>query len=537
MMMTRFSIQTRHAGKVAARAAQYAATLLLITLLAFLSGCAANPVTGKKELVLISESSEIQMGQENYLFTRQSQGGSYNIDPGLSAYVNSVGQRMAQASDRPNLPYEFVVLNNSVPNAWALPGGKIAVNRGMLIEMETEAELAAVLSHEVVHAAARHSAKSVERGMLFQIGMIGISLAASKTEYANLIVGASGLGLDLISRRYSREAELESDLYGMQYMSKAGYDPQAAVALQQTFVHLSKDRQSDWLSGLFATHPPSQERVNTNIATAATLPAGGTIGAEEYQRRIAGIQRNKPAYDAYDKGQKALAGGDATTALRLADEALKIEPREAMFYGLKGDVKASQKLYREALMNYDRAVQRNDQFFRYLLQRGLVREKLGDRQGSWSDLQASIKLLPTAPAHYSLGNLGLQANQRELAIKHFRAAASSKSEVGKAAGVALARLDLPENPGNYIAAKTALDQDGYVVVAIQNRSPVSIRNVTVAVGYFSGQGALQAETTAVFRKTLAPGKQAAVATRLGPLPDANHIANVRYKIVDASVVE
>ncbi len=535
--MKRFSIQPRLAGGRASRALRYTAALLLSALLACLSGCATNPVTGKKELVLISESSEIQMGQENYLFTQQSQGGSYNIDPELSAYVSSVGQRIVQVSDRPNLPYEFVVLNNSVPNAWALPGGKIAVNRGMLIEMETEAELAAVLSHEVVHAAARHSAKTVERGMLFQIGMIGISLAASKSEYANLIVGASGLGLELISRRYSREAELESDFYGMQYMSQAGYDPQAAVALQQTFVRLSKDRRSDWLSGLFATHPPSQERVKTNIATAATLSPGGKIGAEAYQRRIAGIQRNKPAYDAYDKGRKSLAEGDATTALRLADEALRVEPREAMFYGLKGDVNASQKRYREALMHYDQAVRRNDQFFRYLLQRGLVREKLGDPQGAWSDLEASLKLLPTAHAHYSLGNLGLQANQRELAVKHFRAAASSNSEVGKAAALALARLDLPENPGNYIAVKTVLDQDNYVVVAIQNRSPVSVRNVTVAVGYFSAQGALQAESTAVFRKTLAPGKQAAVATRLGPLPDARHIANVRYKIVGATVVE
>ncbi len=536
-MIEHVRIEQRRVGAGACRRAPVAVTLFLLTLLAFLSGCATNPVTGKKELVLISESSEIQMGQENYLFTQQAQGGHYTIDPELSAYVSSVGQRIAQVSDRPNLPYEFVVLNSSVPNAWALPGGKIAINRGLLTEMQSEGELAAVLSHEVVHAAARHSAKSMERGMLFQIGMIGISLAASKSEYANLIVGASGLGLELISRSYSREAELESDLYGMQYMSKAGYDPQAAVALQQTFVRLSKDRQSDWLSGLFATHPPSQERVNTNVATAATLPPGGTMGTETYQRHIAGMMRNKPAYEAYDKGRKALAEGDAATALRLADEALRSEPREAMFYGLKGDVKASQKRYREALMDYDRAVQRNDQFFRYLLQRGLVREELGDQQGAWNDLQASINLLPTAHAHYSLGNLGLQANQRELAVKHFRAAASSKSEVGKAAAVALARLDLPENPGNYIAVKTVLDQDNYVVVAIQNRSPVSVRNVTVAVGYFSGPGALQAETTAVFRKTLAPGKQAAVATRLGPLPDARHIANVRYKIIDATVVD
>ena len=124
----------------------------------FLAGCSVNPVTGKSEFVLMSEADEIRTGQQAYLPAQQSQGGVYDVDPALTAYVQNIGARLAEQAARP-LPYEFVVLNNSIPNAWAMPGGKIAINRGLLTELDSEAELAAVLGHEIVHADARHSAR------------------------------------------------------------------------------------------------------------------------------------------------------------------------------------------------------------------------------------------------------------------------------------------------------------------------------------------------------------------------------------------
>ena len=109
---------------------------LALLLVLSAAGCAVNPVTGKKELSIISAQQEVSMGAERYQPYQQQQGGRYSVDPELNVYVNSVGQKLARVSDRPNLPYEFVVLNNSVPNAWALPGGKIAVNRGLLDILE-----------------------------------------------------------------------------------------------------------------------------------------------------------------------------------------------------------------------------------------------------------------------------------------------------------------------------------------------------------------------------------------------------------------
>ncbi len=139
-----------------------------------------------------------------------------------------MGQKLAAVADR-RLPYEFVVLNSSVPNAWALPGGKIAVNRGLLTELHNEAELAAVLGHEIVHAAARHGAKAQERGTLMQVGMaaaqIGAAIGGVDQNVANLAIQGAGVGAQMIQQKYSREQELESDQYGMKYMKAAGYDP------------------------------------------------------------------------------------------------------------------------------------------------------------------------------------------------------------------------------------------------------------------------------------------------------------------------
>src|SRR5690606_9203275 len=129
-------------------------SLLLIVLSIFLTACVTNPVTGKKQFTTMSPEDEIAMGTQNYRPSQQAQGGQYQVDPALTTYVQSVGKKLAKLSDRPDLPYEFVVLNNDVPNAWAMPGGKLAINRGLLVYLQDEAQLAAVLSHEIVHAAA-----------------------------------------------------------------------------------------------------------------------------------------------------------------------------------------------------------------------------------------------------------------------------------------------------------------------------------------------------------------------------------------------
>ena len=254
----------------------FARLLVLAFLSIFVAACSVNPVTGKSEFSLVSPDKEISIGQKQYQPSQQSQGGRYYIDPNIQFYVSSVGKKLAAVSDRPNLPYEFVVLNNSVPNAWALPGGKIAINRGLLLHLNSEAELAAVLAHEIVHAAARHSAQQITRGTLLGAGSQALGIMLKDTNYAQAAGLATQLGGAAFMARYGRSAELESDAYGMQYMARAGYDPYGAVKLQETFVKLSKGKTPGFLEGLFASHPPSQERVDANRKLAQTLPKGNS---------------------------------------------------------------------------------------------------------------------------------------------------------------------------------------------------------------------------------------------------------------------
>jgi len=489
-------------------------SLALIAAGIAMSGCAVNPVTGKTELSLVSTAQEIQIGKENYAFMQQSGGGQYDVDPDLTAYVQGVGNRLAAVSDRP-LPYEFVVLNSSVPNAWALPGGKIAVNRGLLTEMDSEAELAAVLGHEIVHAAARHSAQQMSRGMLLQVAVVGTAIMTSDSGYSDLAVGGASVGAQLISQAYGRGAELESDHYGMIYMSRAGYDPQGAVELQRTFVKLSEGRNSDWLSGLFASHPPSQERVDANIRTAATLPAGGESGEARYQAALKKTMNARPAYDAYDEGRKALAAKDDALAVRKAEEAIGLFPEEANFYGLRGDARFMAKDYQAAIRNYDTAIRRRENFFQYHLQRGLANEKLGNDQQAITDLERSNALFPTAVAHNALGNLEAKRGNVSKAIEHYSVVAGGQGETATAARASLVRLDLEKNPDKYLKVGCYADSGGNLVVAIANATPVAVRNVRFVVQYRDNTGAIRSVEDLI-RGPIAAGQRADRRTSLGP---------------------
>ncbi len=450
----------------------------IIALTLITTGCGTNPVTKKREFQLVSEKQEISIGQQNYSPARQSQGGDYVIDQELTAYVQSVGNKLTAVSDR-QLPYEFVVLNNSVPNAWALPGGKIAFNRGLLYELNSEAELAAVLGHEMVHAAARHGAQSMERGVLLQGAIMAVGLSAQDSNYANLIVGGAQVGAQLISTKYGRDAESEADLYGMQYMKRAGYDPTAAVALQETFVRLSKDRNSNFLEGLFASHPPSEERVAANKATLAQLGAGGEWGKEIYAQKVSKLKATQAAYKAYDDGVKALAMKDIPQATSLAKQAIAGEPREARFQELLGDIALSQKKGQEALGYYESAIKMQPDYFKPHIQSGIALYNLGRKAEAERYLTRSIELLPNAPGHFFLGEIAEERGDIDNALKNYEAAASSNSTIGKASVERLVRLDMPRNPANYLRAAARMDGSGNLYAVVENPTPVAVGRVQV----------------------------------------------------------
>jgi predicted Zn-dependent protease len=505
-----------------------AALVLAAVTVPWLASCAVNPVTGEKELTLVSEAQERQLGQKNYAPYRQAQGGDYVVDPALVRYVQGVGQRIAVHADR-QLPYEFSVVNDGTPNAWALPGGKIAINRGLLTELNSEAELAAVLSHEIVHSAARHSAQSIERDLFFQGALAAAGMVLGDSAYAQAGMLGAQLGTAAGQQYYSREAEREADSYGISYMLRAGYDPQAAVELQQTFVRLSEDKAPDWLSGLFASHPPSPERVENNRKLVAQLGnPGGKRGEAAYRQATARLVRTKPAYDAYAEARAAFEKKRHEQAITLVDKAIRIEPDEALFHALRGEIEEARGNDRAALQDYDRALALNPGYYRIPLARGLLQREMGRSAAARTDLERSNALLPTAEAHYGLGLIARDAGDERQAARHFQTAAQSDSPAGRAAARQLQSLGLGNQavsasrsatqPGlaRAIEVQGFLDRKGRLVVRLGNPTDMTLHGATVVVAQKQNGGYRELERLRL-KRAIRPGEHVNLATGLGPL--------------------
>ena len=518
-------------------------SLTLLLVLLALSACGVNPVTGKKEIQFVSEAAELKIGEQNYAPMRQAEGGDFDVLPEPTAYVNEVGQKLAAVADR-QLPYEFVVLNNSVPNAWALPGGKIAMNRGLLTELKSEAELAAVLGHEIVHAAARHGAKAQERGTLLQVGLaaaqIGAAVSDVDTNVAGLLIQGAGVGAQLVQQKYGRDQELESDKYGMKYMKLAGYDPWGAVTLQETFVRLSQQegaKQQGWLDGLFASHPPSTERVEQNKLTAAELGRGGEVGEERYAARMKALRAIEPAYQKYDQALAAARKKDFAGARTLAQDATRLLPQEGRFYELLGELSLAQKQPQDALPQYQKAIDLNSDYFGSYLGAGVAQFQAGNHAKAEEWLSKSAQLLPTAPAAYYLGTIARERGDRAKAMEYYRAAAGSQSRIGQMAAAEFIRMDLPQNPGNYVAAAGQFDSQGRVLVVVQNRAPVPLRDFQVTPVLVDGSGRILQQGSQVrVGAVLKPGEQVAAASGIGSISQ-EQLQYLRFRIDGARVAE
>ncbi len=229
----------------------------LCAVLAIATACATNPVTGKSQFMLMSESQEIAMGKQMLAQTEQESG--FYPDAALQSYVSDIGMRMARASERPNLPWEYHVIDDPAINAFAAPGGFIFITRGILTYLNSEAELAAVLGHETGHVTARHSAAMASQQMGIQ-GILGIG-AILKPELSQGILGqAAGVGASLYFLKFSRDDEKQADGIGHRYALHDHYDPRE---MPKTFLTLQRvsNTGSNQMPGFLSTHPDPGDRV------------------------------------------------------------------------------------------------------------------------------------------------------------------------------------------------------------------------------------------------------------------------------------
>ena len=416
------------------------ALLTALTLAFTLAGCSVNPVTGERQLSIIPESQELSMGAEQYKPTQQTQGGLFYLDPELTVYVREVGMKLAAVSDRPDLPYDFVVLNSSVPNAWALPGGKIAINRGLLTAFSDEAQLASVLGHEIVHAAARHSVQRMQQAQIIGLGVGALGLALTDNEWAGMVMGGAAVGAQLALAQYSQDDELESDYYGIRYMKAAGYDPQAAVELQQIFLEMSKGRSAGFIDGLFATHPPSAKRVAANRKLVSEIGGGGYRGEDVYQKKTALLRKLQPAYDAHDKAVELAGKKEYAAAIDKVNQAIKLAPREAMFYNLRGRLYQQQENLDKAAKDFDKAVELYPEMYVYRINKGLNALEQNNLGKAKDILTQANQSVPTSIAFLRLGDIAVKQNNRGEAITNYHTAAQAGGDIGQEAQAKLARL-------------------------------------------------------------------------------------------------
>lgn len=261
---------------------------LTVLLLVLLAGCARNPVTGDREIALISEGQEISYGKEAHPEIL-AQFGAVE-DQQLQNYMQRVGNDLAKISHRPELPWTFTVVDVPVVNAFALPGGYIYFTRGILAHMNSEAELAGVMGHEIGHVTARHAVSQMSRAQLFSLGL-GLGSIFSPT-FRNLSDIAQ-LGVGLLFLKYGREDEEQSDELGVEYMFKAGYDPREMSNFFQVFQSMQEESGQavpNWLS----SHPAPPDRIEATAQLASKYLASADasslrVNRQEHLTRLEGL--------------------------------------------------------------------------------------------------------------------------------------------------------------------------------------------------------------------------------------------------------
>ena len=363
-------------------------------------GCATDPITGKQQLMLVSEDTEIQIDKQYSPLQFSSDFGPVQ-DSKLNRYVSQVGNKMAASSHRPHMPYSFRVVNATYVNAYAFPGGSIAATRGIMLALDNEAELAALLGHELGHVNARHSAEQMSKGQLTQAVVGGISvLAGTQSAALGEIAGQLGqIGAGALLASYSRDNEREADALGMEYMVNAGYGSKGFVGLMDMLNSMSKHKSTS-VELLFATHPMSQERYDTAVRTANTQYQAALkkpLYRERYMDHTAGLRAQKGAIEEIQKGEKQMAQRKYDAASNHFRRALKKAPNDYVALCMMSISNLAQKKYAVGRQYAEMAQKSYPKEAQAYHLSGFSKIQLKDFSGAYAEFNTLEKLLPGNP--------------------------------------------------------------------------------------------------------------------------------------------
>lgn len=379
------------------------------------AGCASNPVTGQMQLMLLSEDSEIKLDHENSPHQFSTDYGIIQ-DTALNSYIKETGKRLAAISHRPQMPYLCQCVNAVYINAYAFPGGSIAITRGMLLKLKNEAELAAVLGHELGHVNARHTAQQMSKGLLTQ-AIVGTIALAAGTQSEGLGRVASELGMfgaGALLASYSREHEREADALGMEYAVKAGYGPDGCVGVMEMLNQISKQRNAS-VNILFATHPMSDERYRTAVTMASqqySAARKNPLYRERYMDNTARLRTIKDAIEAMQKGEEEMAKQKYPAAEDLFEKALQKAPEDYAGLVLMAKCQLSQEKYGRAreFAEHAKQVYPSEAQAYYLC--GFAKIKTRNFESAYQDFTRYDKLMPGNPNATFFKGLALENMRR-----------------------------------------------------------------------------------------------------------------------------
>ncbi len=398
----------------------------------FLASCAINPVTGEREFMVVSESEEIAIGQEAVPSLSWGFGGRYR-DPWLESYLEGIVRRIWQNSERPHLPMKFVIQNTSIPNAFALPG-YVAITRGLLCELENEAQFVAVMGHEVGHVMARHTAQRISIGTIQQLGLVLGGAALEGRKGGNEILTLGAIGSSLILLKYDRGQEIQADRLGVRYTARLGYEPKEAlnaherleVAVDNYLRRAGKTRKEDtFLDELLSTHPRTEIRRHEIESMINELPPyqiqqDGRFG-ERFQTAIAKIKEVNRAYFIYDETERLYGKGKFREAEERLHAAISMNSEQAPFYNLMGMVRLRQKDYHDAEKLFRNALSIDNEYQPSYYGLGLVEYMRGNYRRAIDEFRMSLNLYPSHPGSLlGIGRSYFSIKEWRRAIPHLR---------------------------------------------------------------------------------------------------------------------
>ena len=389
---------------------------------ATLQGCATSPVTGERILVGMSESMERGVDREQSPHQFSADLGAVQDAPS-NAYVSEVTARLRPVVQRRDMPYSARVVNANHVNAYTFPAGAMGITRGIMVSLQDEAELAALIGHEMGHVNARHAAQSQGQALVAQVALVGLAVAAEDSEWAPLIGLGAQLGASALLARYSRGHEREADALGQRYMVDAGYPAEGMVRLHALLID-GHEKRPNLLETMFASHPMSSERRDSAAREAQTrYAASGAASAqrERFMDRTAGLRRLKPAIEACMAGETAMARKAPRAAEPHFERALSLAPRDYPALLRMAQCQQAQGRLREA--------ERHVRLAREVYQQEAQAAKLGaalkmgrrDPEGALAELAAYDRLLPGDAGVLFLQGRALQAmGRRDAAADRYR---------------------------------------------------------------------------------------------------------------------